>query len=172
EGMQEITKELGGEIRKTEGVAHMEVWNGASNRVNHGHFLVQLLPQEERRITQDQVIARVRAILAGHPAYRPSITMRTALGGGEQNTFPIQANLVGPDMNVLIDYSLLLVAQAQQLKSLAEPKVQLNMNNPELHVAVDRRRAADLGISMATVGNTLRLMVAGDDQISRYREGT
>ena len=37
-------------------------------------------------------------------------------------------------------------------------------------MAVDRARAADLGVRMATVGNTLRLMVAGDDEISTYRE--
>jgi HAE1 family hydrophobic/amphiphilic exporter-1 len=40
-----------------------------------------------------------------------------------------------------------------------------------VHVAVDRKRAADLGIRMSTVGTALRLMVAGDDQISTYREG-
>src|SRR5207248_4836454 len=38
-------------------------------------------------------------------------------------------------------------------------------------VAVDRRRAADLGVRMATIGNTLRLAVAGDDRISFYKEG-
>jgi HAE1 family hydrophobic/amphiphilic exporter-1 len=38
-------------------------------------------------------------------------------------------------------------------------------------VAVDRKRAADLGVRMATVGNTLRLAVSGDDQISYYKEG-
>jgi HAE1 family hydrophobic/amphiphilic exporter-1 len=37
-------------------------------------------------------------------------------------------------------------------------------------VAVDRSRAADLGVRMAAVGSTLRLMVAGDDEISTYRE--
>jgi len=47
----------------------------------------------------------------------------------------------------------------------------LNVSNPEIHVAVDRRRAADLGVRMATVGNTLRLAVSGDDQISFYKEG-
>ena len=39
-----------------------------------------------------------------------------------------------------------------------------------MHVAVDRKRAADLGVRMATVGNTLRLAVSGDDQISFYKE--
>src|SRR5205814_3718111 len=55
--------------------------------------------------------------------------------------------------------------------SLAEPKVMLSISNPEIHVAVDRRRAADLGVRMATIGNTLRLAVAGDDRISFYKEG-
>src|SRR4029077_19821864 len=32
-------------------------------------------------------------------------------------------------------------------------------------------RAADLGVRMKTVGDALRLMVAGDDQISTHREG-
>ncbi len=61
---------------------------------------------------------------------------------------------------------------AQDLPSLTQPKVTLNLSNPEIHVEVDRKRAADLGVRMATVGNTLRLAVAGDDEISNYREGS
>src|SRR5262249_17983815 len=59
-----------------------------------------------------------------------------------------------------------------ELPSLADAKVTLNVSNPEIHVAVDRRRAADLGVRMSTIGNTLRLAVAGDDEISNYREGS
>ena len=36
---------------------------------------------------------------------------------------------------------------------------------------MDRKRAADLGVRMATIGSALRLAVAGDDEISTYREG-
>jgi HAE1 family hydrophobic/amphiphilic exporter-1 len=50
-------------------------------------------------------------------------------------------------------------------------KIGLNVSNPEVHVAVDRKRAADLGVRMATIGNTLRLAVSGDDQISFFKEG-
>jgi HAE1 family hydrophobic/amphiphilic exporter-1 len=63
------------------------------------------------------------------------------------------------------------LAAAQQTPSLAEPKLSLSVSNPEIHVAVDRRRAADLGVRMSTIGNTLRLAVSGDDQISFYKEG-
>src|SRR3982075_4715836 len=63
------------------------------------------------------------------------------------------------------------LAAAQKLPSIGEAKIQLSISNPEIHVAVDRRRAADLGVRMATIGNTLRLAVAGDDRISFYKEG-
>ena len=56
------------------------------------------------------------------------------------------------------------------MPSLTDVKINLSLSNPEVHVAVDRRRAADLGVRMATVGNTLRLAVSGDDQISFYKE--
>jgi HAE1 family hydrophobic/amphiphilic exporter-1 len=171
DGMAEQTNNLAVEVRGIDGIAHIETLAGAG-RVNHGHLFVQLKPIDERKVTQDQVIAQVRKILAGHPSYKPSITMRTALGGGEQGNFPIQANLRGPDMDQLVDYSMKFLAQAQATPSLADPKVSVNISNPEVHVDVDRQRAADLGVRMSTIGTTLRLMVSGDDIISYYREGT
>jgi HAE1 family hydrophobic/amphiphilic exporter-1 len=171
DGIAEQTNNLSRDIRGIEGIAHVETLAGAG-RINHGHLFVQLQPIADRRVTQDEVIARVRKVLATHPSYKPSITMRTALGGGEQGNFPIQANLRGPAMDRLVDYSLKLLERAQRTPSLADPKVSVNVSNPEVHVEVDRQRAADLGVRMGTIGSTLRLMVAGDDIISYYREGT
>src|SRR5262249_49820294 len=94
------------------------------------------------------------------------------VGGGEQGNFPIQANLRGPEMNQLVEYAMRALATAQTKPSLTEPKVSVNISNPEVHVEVDRDRAADLGVRMSTIGSTLRLMVSGDDIISYYREGT
>ena len=117
------------------------------------------------------MVAEMRRRLAAHPGLRPSITNRNPLGGGESGGFPISATLLGPDLDVLATYSLRAVEQAQKLPSLADPKISLNIANPEIRVALDRRRAADLGVRMKTVGDALRLMVAGDDEISTFREG-
>src|SRR2546421_4033703 len=45
-------------------------------------------------------------------------------------------------------------------------------NSPELQVKVDRQRAADLGVRMADVGSTVRLMYSGRDEISTFKEGS
>jgi HAE1 family hydrophobic/amphiphilic exporter-1 len=118
------------------------------------------------------MITEMRRRLAAHPAYRPTISARNALGSGEgTGGYPVSANILGPDLDQLADYSLKALALAQKLPSIGEAKIQLSVSNPEIHVVVDRKRAADLGVRMATVGNTLRLAVAGDDQISNFREG-
>jgi hydrophobic/amphiphilic exporter-1 (mainly G- bacteria), HAE1 family len=182
EGTQEIAFSVLKELQGVEGVAAIEplvnpsgsgaAGGGGGSNVTHVHFNFQALPIDQRKHTQAEIITQLRRRLAAHPAYRPSISSRNALGSGEgAGGYPIQANILGPDLKQLTDYSLKALEAAQRTPSIAEPKLSLSVSNPEIHVAVDRRRAADLGVRMATVGNTLRLAVAGDDQISFYKEG-
>jgi hydrophobe/amphiphile efflux-1 (HAE1) family protein len=175
QGTQEIAFKLVNELSGIEGVADIEPSVGVTSNVSsptHIHFLCQALPSDQRKNTQAQIITEMRKRLAAHPSYRPSISSRTALGSGEGNiSFPIAVQILGPDLRQIADYSKRALASAQTIPSLTEPKIALNVSNPEIHVAVDRKRAADLGVRMATIGNTLRLAVSGDDEISFYKEG-
>ena len=177
EGTSEVAFKLLKELSGVEGVAQIEPSIGVSgagaSSPTHIHFLCQALPMEERKNTQAEIITEMRRRLAAYPSYRPSITSRNALGSGEgTGGFAIAANILGPDLDQIIEYSKRALAAAQKLPSLTEVKIGLNVSNPEVHVAVDRKRAADLGVRMATVGNTLRLAVSGDDEISFYKEGS
>jgi HAE1 family hydrophobic/amphiphilic exporter-1 len=176
EGTAEIAFKLLKEISGIEGVADIEPSIGVSGMTasspTHIHFLCQAKPIDERKNTQGQIITEMRRRLASHPSYRPSITSRNALGSGEgAGGFAIAANILGPDLGEIVDYSKRALAAAANVSSITEYKLSLNVSNPEVHVAVDRKRAADLGVRMSTVGNTLRLAVSGDDQISFYKEG-
>ncbi len=176
EGTSELAFKLLKELQGIEGVADIEPSIGVSGMAasssTHIHFLCQAKPIEERKNTQGQIITEMRKRLAAHPSVRPSITSRNALGSGEGSTgFPISANILGPDLSQLVDYSKRALVAAQDVKSITEYKIALNVSNPEVHVAVDRKRAADLGVRMSTIGNTLRLAVSGDDQISYFKEG-
>ena len=170
EGSTEVAKSLVKELSGIDGIAELEPT--ITERPTHIHLLGFATPFEERKVSEDQIVKELRRRLAAHPSYKPSITIRNPLGGGEQGGFPISANILGPDMDRLAEYSLRALALAQNLPSLTQPKITLNLSNPEIHVEVDRKRAADLGVRMATIGNTLRLAVAGDDEISNYREGS
>jgi HAE1 family hydrophobic/amphiphilic exporter-1 len=169
EGTSEIARQLVKELGDIPGVRDIEPT--VTQQTTHLHLLVHAEPFESRTASQDQMVAEMRRRLRAHPSYRPGFTIRNPLGGGEQGGFPINAKLLGPDLNRLTDYSLKAFAAAQRLPSLTDPKLSLSISNPEIHVAVDRKRAADLGVRMATIGGALRLAVAGDDEISTYREG-
>src|SRR5262249_37589034 len=172
EGTAELVKGLAKEVAvaRIPGIAHIEVLAGAS-RVTHGHLFIYLQPLAERSVTQQEVVSRVRVVMARHPGLNPSITTSNPLGGGEGGTFGFQATLQGPDMGTVSDYALQLLRQVQRLPSIVDAKTSVSNSNPEIQVSVDRGRAADLGVRMSTVGETLRLMVSGEDQISTYREG-
>ena len=169
EGTKAIADQVVKEVRGQEGVARVHYIAGA-DRVNHFHIMFYLKPVEERDVSQAVVLSRVREILAKHPGYAPTITPKNPLGGGNFNV-AIQAGLLGPDMNRLYDYSQQLLAKAQQLPSLVDAKSNFSNASPEVHVAVDRARAADLGVRISDIGGALRLMVAGDDEISAFRDG-
>jgi HAE1 family hydrophobic/amphiphilic exporter-1 len=181
EGTEELAFKVLKDLQGIDGVASIQpvvnpggagVAGGGGGSATHFHFNFIATPAEQRSRPQSAIIRDVRQRLAKYPGTKPSISARNALGSGEgQGGFAISANMLGPDLQQLTDYSLRALAAAQQTPSLTEPKLSLSVSNPEIHVAVDRRRAADLGVRMATIGNTLRLAVAGDDRISFYKEG-
>jgi HAE1 family hydrophobic/amphiphilic exporter-1 len=175
DGTSEVAFKLLEELKGIEGVAQIEPSVGVSANLaspTHIHFLCQALPIDQRKHTQAQIITEMRRRLATHPSYRPSISSRTALGSGEgTGGFAIAANILGPDLQQIAEYSKKALEAARNVPSLTEVKIGLNVSNPEVHVAVDRKRAADLGVRMATIGNTLRLAVSGDDQVSFFKEG-
>jgi HAE1 family hydrophobic/amphiphilic exporter-1 len=173
EGTEAVARKVAAEVGRLEGVSHMMVTAGA-DRYNHFHLVFYLLPADERKVTQDQVAAQVRKVLARYPGLTPILNPRSALGnagnrGGGGAT--LSANLLGPDLARLYEYSLKLVEEAKNTPSLVDAKTSYSNASPEVHVAVDRSRAADLGVRMATIGGALRLMVAGEDEITYYREG-
>jgi HAE1 family hydrophobic/amphiphilic exporter-1 len=48
----------------------------------------------------------------------------------------------------------------------------LNLNTPELQVKVDRQRAADIGVRMTDISDAVRLFYSGEDEITRFKEGS
>ena len=51
-------------------------------------------------------------------------------------------------------------------------KANLNLNNPELQVNIDRQLASDLGVRVSDVASAVRLLMSGEDQISTFKEGS
>ena len=75
----------------------------------------------------------------------------------------------GPELEKLAEYGNALKARAPEL-GLQDIDVSLKLDRPELRAEIDRARAADLGIRTADIAASLRLMVGGDEEVTRFRD--
>jgi hydrophobic/amphiphilic exporter-1 (mainly G- bacteria), HAE1 family len=167
-GMEKLVQEFGARLEGVAGVAH--VIPTIFERVNHAHLIVQLQPLKARSETQEQIAMRVREIMRPYAAYRPTVIFKQAIGGGESANWPILVNLYGPDLKTLSAYAVRLNEQLQAMPQFMDVKARVNLGNPEVRVAVDRQRAADLGVRVRDLAGALRLMVSGEDEITSFRE--
>jgi HAE1 family hydrophobic/amphiphilic exporter-1 len=60
--------------------------------------------------------------------------------------------------------------RSKTLGGIVDADTTLKLNKPELRVVINRDRAADLGVDTSDIATSLRLMVGGEEQASRYRD--
>jgi HAE1 family hydrophobic/amphiphilic exporter-1 len=137
---------------------------------SHSHLYVRLKDLGERKKSNLEVAADARALAAKYPNLRTKVIIPSALGGGEM-FFPIRAVILGPDFSRTAEIAKEVAARLRGVKGLLDVDAMVSLNSPELQVKIDRQRASDLGVRAADVATAVRLMIAGEDEISTYKEG-
>lgn len=191
--MQEVLRQVYGELKDLPGVRHVVtlVGTGYLRNVNGSRVYVRLEDVENRVFSfsrlvektlegrpqdafngiysQRDVMDAVRERLKRFPDLRGRVGNIRTLSTG---TAPYDLDFVirGPDLQELSDYSEQLRAAALEIPGLVDIDTTLRLNKPELRVVIDRDRAADLGVDASDIAESLRLMVGGDDEVSRFRD--
>src|SRR5436309_1618134 len=191
--MDEAMQALAKEARETKGVARTLASGGGNflSKVNQGYMYVRTVSHEARTLTPERLW---RGLIHGRPLeafqgnysqrevmmalrqrFRKFTDLRTQvrniagfnIGGG---TFDIDLALRGPELEKLSEYGEILKAKARAIGGIVDVDTTLRLDKPELRVAIDRQRAADLRVDTSQIATALRLMVGGDDQVSRFHD--
>src|SRR5262249_35510715 len=91
-------------------------------------------------------------------------------GGGGRFNADITFMLRGPNLEKLDQYSQHLLNKLKAMPGVVDADSSLIVGKPELRAAIDRQKASDLGVNVADIAQSLRLLVGGD-QVSTYNEG-
>ena len=170
EGTANIAVELAKRYEQLPGVVF--AWPNIAERSNHCHTYIRLTDVGQRKFSMLDVADEIREILA-EPRYR-DLRMKfwfpSAIGGNE-NTGSLQPMILGPDFDRVTELATKAANDVRKIQGLADVSAEVNLNLPEFQVHIDRQRAADLGVQMADVAEAVRLMIAGTDRISTYKEG-
>ncbi|KAA5605262.1 efflux RND transporter permease subunit [Roseospira marina] len=130
---------------------------------NRVFVIAPLAPWSERARGQQAIMNDLRGPLSQLPGVRAGVYASNSLGlrgsGGG-----MEVALIGNDYPHLFEAAQALTrAIEDRATTLSRPDISYQPTQPELSVRLDRRAAADLGISLDTLADTLRAMIDGDD---------
>ncbi|MDQ3907410.1 MAG: efflux RND transporter permease subunit, partial [Acidobacteriota bacterium] len=193
--MDEAMRSVEKDLSETPGVRLILSGVGGSflGGVNQGSVYVRIAPHEERTLsftrfwnalkegrpleafrhnyTQRDVMQEVRRRLKKYAPFRASVrnSQTINLGGGGND---IDFALRGPELQALYNYAEALRQKtvSGEIPGIVDADTTLKLDKPELRVEIDRARAADLGVDASDIANSLRLMVGGDERVTRYHD--
>jgi hydrophobe/amphiphile efflux-1 (HAE1) family protein len=129
-------------------------------------------PQKGRALTQQEFMDVVRAGTAGIPGVRTSLMdpsqqgFSASRGGG----FPVELTVRGRDWDKLAQYSQQVMDEMRAGGLVTDVDSDYQVGMPEVRVIPDRNKAADLGISMRTIGETINAAIGGA-RVGKFKEG-
>ncbi|MBL7802381.1 MAG: efflux RND transporter permease subunit [Saprospiraceae bacterium] len=130
---------------------------------NTGFISVMLSdPQERGRSQQqvyDQMVRMYRRYTGARVFPNQEQTISTSLASGFG--LPVQFVVQNLDFKKLQEKVPQFLEEARKDPTFANVDVNLKFNKPELQVEIDRLRAAELGVSVLDISNTLQLALSG-----------
>jgi multidrug efflux pump len=137
------------------------------NEVNTGRGFCALAPWSERTRTAEQIAQSIREQFTSVAGVRAVASVPAGWGVGSFGGSPVEVVLGGTDYSDLVQWRDLLMNRMEQNPGLSNVQSNFEERQPQLRVAVDRDRAADLGVSLQTVGRTLET-VLGSRNVTTY----
>ncbi|MDA7965599.1 efflux RND transporter permease subunit [Ruegeria sp.] len=125
---------------------------------------VTLAPWAERSLTQDDVIASVENPLGQIPGSDVSAFGRSSFETDFSGRSGISLALTGPTYPE-IHQAALALSDAMEDGPFEDVEVSYNPTQPQLSLEIDRQSAADLGVSLDELAETLRVLVNGEDLV-------
>ncbi|WP_438001192.1 efflux RND transporter permease subunit [Sorangium sp. So ce185] len=191
--MDDVMRRISDDVRSVRGVRSVLATAGGGfvGGVSSGEAFVRIAPHDERTFSltrlfretfsgnplrafkdnyaQSEVMQEVRRKLRKYTDLRISVRNVPSfnIGGGN---FEIDFAIQGPDIEALERYANELRERSAQLGGIVDADVTLKIDRPELRVIIDRERAAALGVRTQDIASALRLMVGGDQEVSRFRD--
>ena len=190
--MDDATRAIEAELKQLPAIRLVltTIAGGPFGVVNEAQIFVGIAPHEERifslprllkgivtldpleafrgNYSQAQVMQQVRAHVRKYRDLAVGVrNLQTFnIGGGNRE---IDFAIRGPELEALARYADILSQQAPDL-GIIDAETTLRLNKPELRAQIDRARAADLGVKTQEVAAALRLMIGGDQEVTRFRD--
>ena len=141
-----------------------------STRSELGRVQVSFVEYEKRNgISTRPYLDKIRAAMKGIPGAEISVDQES---GGPPTDPPVNIEIASEDFDDLIKTATNLknYLDSIQVPGVEELKMDIDLNNPEITITVDRERALIEGVSSSQIGQQIRTGLFGKE-VSKIKEG-
>ena len=166
--MEKFSDSLAGFIADSvpENVANIEIVapGFGSSSVNSAIIRTTLNDPSQRKRSQQQIVDMVNNHLGQFNDARIFTTQEQTIsvGSGARNSLPVQFVLQNNDFAKLQEYLPKFLAEANKSRVFQSVDYNLKFNKPELDITINREKAAEQGVSMMDISQTLQLALSAD----------
>jgi len=143
-------------VMKDPGVNTIVGFAGGNTQYNTGRMFITLKPLEERKVSADQLIGRLRGKLAVVPG--ATLFMQSAQDlsiGGRFGQAQYQYTLQGENLDELNQWAPRLLQKMRALPQLRDANTDQQDKGLETTVVIDRDTAARLGVAVSDIDSAL-----------------
>jgi multidrug efflux pump len=156
QAMRQILADDAAIIGADPGIESVVAFTGGGGSTNSARMFIALKPLAERKVTAEQVIARLRPKFAHDP--RAGVFMQAAQDirvGGRGSNAQYQYTLQGENIDDLNHWGPLLTARLQKERVIADVNADQQTAGLQASVVIDRDTASRLGITAGAVDQAL-----------------
>jgi len=124
-------------------------------------LFVTLKPRSERSVSQAQFMADMRRDLNRIPSLKVTIQDLSQGGFTAQRGFPVEFTVRGRDWDVLAQNAARIMDRMKASPLFVDVDTDYLLGMPEVQILPNRKLAADLGISMQEIGDTVNALIGG-----------
>jgi HAE1 family hydrophobic/amphiphilic exporter-1 len=157
-GMADLQQRAAAIILKDPDVltAGSAIGGGASSGINTGRLFISLKPWNERKATEDQIIARLRPKLAQVPGIITYLQpVQSIQIGGRLSRTEYQYTLQDIDMAELQQWAPKVEAKLKTMPGLEDVASDLEQTSPQLTIRINRDLASRLGVNPSDIESAL-----------------
>jgi HAE1 family hydrophobic/amphiphilic exporter-1 len=150
---------------------------GMGGDVNSGFIFVTLKdpgdrppsPETGRPLSQQEFMNVLRRAASEIPGIRASIQDFSQSGFSSSRGYPVEISVQGRDWPTLAEKSNEIMEAMRQKGLVTDLDSDYRVGMPEVQVIPDRNKAADLGVSMAAVGETVNASIGGA-RVAKFKD--
>lgn len=145
--------------------------SGLTAEINKASMFVGLKPKAERKRKQQEIMKEARKKFSGITGLKATAEDVSLIGGGVRQV-PIQFSIQGRDLSALEEYSKQIISEFSKLPGIVDVDTTLEAAKPEVRVFINRDKAAELGVDIATVAESISFLISGELDVAKFKDDT